>query len=72
VIQVLFNGGAATTYKINETDVAKAQLEQKLVVIYATRQEKVRFVKGGTEHAEVSLVVSRVFFQCNGNKQLRV
>jgi biopolymer transport protein TolR len=46
VVQVLFNGGAATTYKINETDVAKAELEQKLVSIYATRQEKVMFVKG--------------------------
>lgn len=49
VVQVLFNGGAATSYKINETDVPKANLEQKLVDIYSTRQEKVMFVKGDKE-----------------------
>jgi biopolymer transport protein ExbD/biopolymer transport protein TolR len=49
VVQVLFNGGAAPSYKINETDVPKANLEQKLVEIYATRQEKVMFVKGDKE-----------------------
>jgi biopolymer transport protein TolR len=46
VIQVLSNGGGAPSYKINETDVAKTALEGRLVEIYATRQEKVMFVKG--------------------------
>jgi biopolymer transport protein TolR len=49
VIQVLYNGGGATGYKINETDVAKTELEQRLASIYATRQEKVMFVKGDKE-----------------------
>lgn len=46
VVQVLANGGGAPSYKINETDVAKNDLEQRLVTIYSTRQEKVMFVKG--------------------------
>ncbi|MEO6802729.1 MAG: biopolymer transporter ExbD [Granulicella sp.] len=45
VVQVLGSGNNAT-YKINETDVAKANLESRLVAIYSTRQEKVMFVKG--------------------------
>jgi biopolymer transport protein ExbD/biopolymer transport protein TolR len=45
VVQVL-GSGATATYKINETDVAKNDLEQRLVTIYSTRQEKVMFVKG--------------------------
>jgi biopolymer transport protein TolR len=46
VVQVLANGGGAPAYKINETDIAKAALEPKLVEIFSTRQEKVMFVKG--------------------------
>lgn len=46
VVQVLGSAGAEPQYKINETDVPKANLEQKLVEIYSTRQEKVMFVKG--------------------------
>jgi biopolymer transport protein TolR len=45
VVQVLGSGSTAS-YKINETDVAKADLESKLASIYSTRQEKVMFVKG--------------------------
>ena len=37
---------ASPSYKINEDDFAKAQLEPKLTEIFATRQDKVMFVKG--------------------------
>jgi biopolymer transport protein TolR len=46
VVQVLSNGAAAPAYKINETSMNKGDLEPKLAEIFATRQEKVMFVKG--------------------------
>ncbi len=46
VVQVLYRAGAAPTYKINETDVARADLLPKLTEIYANRAERVMFVKG--------------------------
>jgi biopolymer transport protein TolR len=46
VVQVLSNGNAAPSYKINQDDFAKSAIEPKLVEIFATRQEKVMFVKG--------------------------
>ena len=46
VVQVLYRPGAAPAYKINETDVAKADLLPKLTEIYANRAERVMFVKG--------------------------
>ena len=46
VVQVIYRPGAAPAYKINETDVAKAELKGKLDAIYANRAEKVMFVKG--------------------------
>jgi biopolymer transport protein TolR len=46
VVQVQANGAAPATYKINDTDFSKAALEPKLEEIYATRQEKVMFIKG--------------------------
>src|ERR1700688_1875861 len=46
VVQVLSNGAAAPSYKINDTSFNKTDLEPKLVEIFATRQEKVMFVKG--------------------------
>jgi biopolymer transport protein TolR len=46
VVQVLSNGAGAPSYKINDTAFNKADLEPKLVEIFATRQEKVMFVKG--------------------------
>jgi biopolymer transport protein TolR len=46
VVQVLYHPGAAPTYKINETEVAKADLLPKLTEIYANRAERVMFVKG--------------------------
>jgi biopolymer transport protein TolR len=47
VVQVTSRaGGGEPGYKINETDIAKAGLTAKLSEIFATRQEKVMFVKG--------------------------
>jgi biopolymer transport protein TolR len=46
VVQVLSNGAGAPSYKINQDDFPKASLEPKLAEIFATRQEKVMFVKG--------------------------
>ena len=46
VVQVLYRPGAAPAYKINEIDVAKADLLPKLTEIYANRAERVMFVKG--------------------------
>jgi biopolymer transport protein TolR len=47
VVQVTSRpGGGEPGYKINETDISKAGLEPKLSEIFATRQEKVMFVKG--------------------------
>ena len=46
VVQVIYRPGAAPAYKINETDVAKRELQQRLVDIYANRAERVMFVKG--------------------------
>jgi len=46
VVQVQSNGAAAPAYKINEQAFNKNDLEPKLAEIFATRQEKVMFVKG--------------------------
>lgn len=46
VVQVQSNGSAPATYKINDTDFSKSALEPKLEEIYATRSEKVMFIKG--------------------------
>src|SRR5208337_698242 len=46
VVQVLYRPGAAPNYKINETDVMKAELKMKLDQIYSNRAEKVMFVRG--------------------------
>lgn len=46
VVQVLSNGAAAPAYKINDTSLNKGEIEPKLAEIFATRQEKVMFVKG--------------------------
>jgi biopolymer transport protein TolR len=46
VVQVLYHPGAAPTYKINETDEAKADLLPRLTEIYANRAERVMFVRG--------------------------
>jgi biopolymer transport protein ExbD len=46
VVQIIYNRGAAPSYKINETDVAKQDLLPKLTEIYANRAERVMFVRG--------------------------
>lgn len=46
VVQVIYRPGAAPTYKINETDVAIADLQGQLTNIYANRAERVMFVRG--------------------------
>jgi biopolymer transport protein TolR len=46
VVQVLSNGAGAPAYKINETSFNKSQIESQLEQIFATRQEKVMFIKG--------------------------
>jgi biopolymer transport protein TolR len=45
VVQVQANGAGETSYRINETAIPRSQLEQKLAAIFASRQEKVMFVK---------------------------
>src|SRR5579859_1740314 len=47
VVQVTHRpGGGEPGYKINEQDVAHADLQNKLEAIFASRAEKVMFVKG--------------------------
>jgi biopolymer transport protein TolR len=46
VVQVLYRGGQAPAYKINETDVTHGELLSRLTEIYANRAERVMFVKG--------------------------
>jgi len=47
VVQVTSRpGGGLPGYKINDQDFAKSDLTPKLTQIFATRQEKVMFVKG--------------------------
>ena len=45
VVQVLA-GGPAPGYRINSTEFPKAALEPKLAEIFATREQKVMFLKG--------------------------
>jgi biopolymer transport protein ExbD/biopolymer transport protein TolR len=49
VVQIQSNGKGEPSYKINEDSFAKADLEPKLAEIFATRQEKVMFVKGDSD-----------------------
>ncbi|HEU5350381.1 MAG TPA: biopolymer transporter ExbD [Terracidiphilus sp.] len=46
VVQIAYRAGAAPTYKINDMDVAHADLQSKLTSIYANRAERVMFIKG--------------------------
>lgn len=46
VVQVIYRPGAAPTYKINQDEVAHADLLPKLTAIYANRAERIMFVKG--------------------------
>jgi len=46
VVQILHRPSGAPAYKINELDVEKSELLAKLTSIYASRAERVMFVKG--------------------------
>jgi biopolymer transport protein TolR len=46
VVSIQSNGAAAPSYLINSDTFAKSAIEPKLTEIFATRQEKVMFVKG--------------------------
>ena len=46
VVQIAGQANGIPTYKINQDDVAKNQLRQRLDEIFASRAEKVMFVKG--------------------------
>jgi len=46
VVQIAGQANGIPTYKINQDDVAKTQLRQRLDEIFAPRAEKVMFVKG--------------------------
>ena len=59
VVQVLSNKTAPPSYKINEDDFSKTALEPKLAEIFATRSEKVMFVKGDPdlEYGKIAEVI---------------
>jgi biopolymer transport protein TolR len=46
VVQILQGPGGVPNYQINDKPFAKADLQNELNTIYATRAEKVMFVKG--------------------------
>ena len=46
VVQVIHRAGALPAYKINDTDVQKAELLPRLKDIYANRAERIMFVRG--------------------------
>jgi biopolymer transport protein TolR len=49
VLQVHSNAGGEPSYSINEQPVAKSEIVARLTAIFASRQEKVMFVKGDAE-----------------------
>jgi biopolymer transport protein ExbD/biopolymer transport protein TolR len=59
VVQVASNADGQLSYRINEDSFARAALEPKLAEIFATRSEKVMFVKGdaGLEYGSIAEVV---------------
>jgi biopolymer transport protein TolR len=59
VVQVVSNKGAPPTYKINEDSFARLSIEPKLAEIFASRQEKVMFVKGDPdlEYGKIAEVI---------------
>jgi biopolymer transport protein ExbD/biopolymer transport protein TolR len=48
VVQVLAGANGEPSYRINETPLAKAQVESELARIFALRQSRVMFVQGDT------------------------
>jgi biopolymer transport protein ExbD len=61
VVQVLRNADGQPSFKINQDDVPFDNLESRLRDIFATRSEKVMFVKGDTElpFADIAQVIDR-------------
>ncbi|HEX4037915.1 MAG TPA: biopolymer transporter ExbD [Acidobacteriaceae bacterium] len=59
VVQIQSGGGGVPNYMINETPVAKNDLESKLNEIFSTRAEKVMFIKGdpNLDFQEVASVI---------------
>ena len=59
VVQVLSDKTGEPLYKINEESFAKSAIEPKLQAIFASRQEKVMFVKGDAElvYADVAEMI---------------
>ncbi|HEX3436082.1 MAG TPA: biopolymer transporter ExbD [Pseudacidobacterium sp.] len=59
VVQIHDNRGAPPTYKINQDDVAKNDLPNRLNAIFSIRAEKVLFIQGDAElnYAPVAEVV---------------
>lgn len=59
VVAVLANGASEPTYRINEIDFPKSQVERKLAQIFAARQEKTMFVQAdaGLEFNKVAEVI---------------
>ena len=59
VVQVQQNENGLPSYKINEEAIAKSAIEARLQAIFATRQERVMFVKGDPEllYASIAEVI---------------
>jgi biopolymer transport protein ExbD/biopolymer transport protein TolR len=59
VVQVASNADGQLSYRINEDSFARAALEPKLAEIFATRSERVMFVKGdaGLQYGSIAEVV---------------
>ena len=59
VVQVISGNGGELSYKINEEAIAKSAIGARLPAIFATRQERVMFVKGDPElqYANIAEVI---------------
>jgi biopolymer transport protein ExbD/biopolymer transport protein TolR len=59
VIEVLAGAGGEPSYLINQTPFPKSQIESQLAGIFASRQQKVMFVKAdpSVEYAKVAEVI---------------
>jgi biopolymer transport protein TolR len=60
VIQIVHRpGGIAPGYRINGTEVSRGELQPKLAAIFATRAERVAFIKGDSDlnFADVAEVI---------------
>ena len=59
VLEVQSNGAGEPAYKINEQAFNKSAIEARLAEIFATRQEKVMFVKGDKDldYGKISEVI---------------